>query len=487
MSSEQLKRLLNQPENIRLEFKEARKALPKNLFETICSMLNRDGGDILLGVDDSGTVKGIESSSVKKLMSDIVNLSNNTQKLDPPFILFPQHYEFMGNALIHIQVPTSSQVHKTTGIVFDRSNDGDFRVTQPHQIAAIFNNKRNHYTESIIYPAVKFSDFKRELFTKVRNLIKSNYPNHPWLALDDQQMLVKAGLWRRDPQHNDEGYTLAAILLLGNDELIQSTIPHYKIDALVRIKNILRFDDRAYIQTNLIDAYDKLMDFIAKHLPDKFYMENDQRVSLRDKIFREVVANLIVHREYTNARPCQLIIYEDRVESQNANNPHGEGPIDPKNFAPFPKNPAIAKFFMQLGRVEELGSGVLNVTRLIYHYTSRRDAKFIEGETFKTIIPIENKYSVEEHEALVHEPTVSYLHFLPDDFQSSFTEIVRKRLLEIVKIIYRNPGIKIPELLNYFDVSERTIKENLKVLTTAGIIFFKGSKKSGGYYIKPAR
>lgn len=45
-----------------------------------------------------------------------------------------------------------------------------------------------------------------------------------------------------------------------------------------------RYDDRVNIRCNLIEAYDKLMDFVAKHLPDKFYMEGDQRISLREKI-----------------------------------------------------------------------------------------------------------------------------------------------------------------------------------------------------------
>src|SRR5690606_23470898 len=148
------------------------------------------------------------------------------------------------------------------------------------------------------------------------------------------------------------GYTLAAGLLLGKNEVIQSILPHYKIDSLVRKVNMLRYDDREYIQTNLIDAYDQVMNFVAKHLPDKFYMEGDQRISLRSKIFREVVANFLVHREYTNAYPATFVIYSDRVETENANNPHGEGPIDPNNFAPFPKNPTIAKFFMQIGRVD---------------------------------------------------------------------------------------------------------------------------------------
>lgn len=56
MSIERLKQLLTQSENIRLEFKEAATDLPKNLFETICAMLNRDGGNIILGADDNGFV-----------------------------------------------------------------------------------------------------------------------------------------------------------------------------------------------------------------------------------------------------------------------------------------------------------------------------------------------------------------------------------------------------------------------------------------------
>lgn len=392
---ERLKRLLKEQEGIRLEFKEARTALPRNLFETICAMLNRDGGDIILGADDNGNIIGVEQSEIENMVANLVNLSNNPQKLDPPFILFPQTYEIEGKWVIHIQVPASSQIHKTANTVFNRSNDGDFKVIQPQQIAEIYNHKTAHYTEGIIYPALRFEDFKADLFPKIKNLIRSYNYNHPWLALNDQQMLEKAGLWKRDLKSAQEGYTLAAALLLGKDEVIQQILPYFKIDALVRIEDIYRYDDREYIQTNLIEAYEQLMTFVGKHLPDKFYMEGDQRVSLRNKIFREVVANLIVHREYMNAYPCTFIIYADRIEAENANNPHGEGQIDPERFAPFPKNPAIVKFFMQLGRVDELGSGVLNVNRFIKEYAGSGTPQFIEGSTFKTIIPLSKDLNVQ--------------------------------------------------------------------------------------------
>lgn len=245
-------------------------------------------------------------------------------------------------------MPASSQVHKTNGHFYDRSHDGDFKLNQPHQIAQIYNRKRTHCTENIIYQALRFEDFNAALFPKIRSLIRSNNASHPWLALDDPQLLVKAGLWRQDWQTGQEGYTLAAALLLGKDEVIQSILPHYKIDAMVRVQNKNRYDDRAYIQTNLVDAYEQLMGFVAKHLPDTFYMDDNQRVSLRNKIFREVVASIIVHREYTDAYPCSFIIYHDHVETQNANNPHGTGPINPNDFTPFPKKPTLVKFFIQL-------------------------------------------------------------------------------------------------------------------------------------------
>lgn len=63
---------------------------------------------------------------------------------------------------------------------------------------------------------------------------------------------------------------------------------------------------------NLIESYERLLAFIQKHLPDKFYLEKDQRVSLRDRMFREVISNLLIHREFSNAFPAKLIIERSR-------------------------------------------------------------------------------------------------------------------------------------------------------------------------------
>jgi len=473
MNLERVKNIIKGGEGIRTEFKESRARLPKNLFETICAMLNRDGGDILLGVNDKGVVAGLETANVETMKTNLVNLSNNAEKLTPPFILFPQVYELDGETIVHIQVPSSSQIHRSANVVFDRSNDGDFKVTEPQQIADIYNRKRNHYSEGTIYPIVQLSDFNPDLLPKIRNLIRGNNEDHPWLPLNDEQLLQKAGLWKKDFVTGQEGYTLAAVLLLGKDQTIQQILPHYKIDALVRMQNKERFDDRLYCTTNLIDAYDQLMDFVAKHLSDPFYLEGTQRRSLRGIIFREIIVNMIVHREYTNAQPATFIIYGDRVETENANNPHGEGLLSPTNFSPFPKNPSIAKFFMQLGRFDELGSGILNVNKYIKAYSGKDNPQFIEGATFKTIIPTGGE---------ADDTDVGVIVGVIGGVLEGATEGVKKRMIEIISRMYKEPGIKAVELQEVLDVSERTILSDIKKLED--YLDYRGSKKTGGYFLK---
>lgn len=141
------------------------------------------------------------------------------------------------------------------------------------------------------------------------------------------------------------------------------------------------------ILDNLIVSYDKLMDFVTKHLDDKFYLEGSQRIDVRNKIFREVCANMLIHREFSSAYPAKFIIEKDTVRTENANKPNGYGAIDALSFSPYPKNPNIARFFREIGLADELGSGVKNVNQYLKIY-SGGTPEFIEGDVFKQVLPI---------------------------------------------------------------------------------------------------
>lgn len=391
MNIDGIKKLLAQGEGLEIEFKLTSSILNNNAFETICAFLNRNGGHLLLGVNDAGTVEGVQENACQNIVKNIINSSNNPEKLTPTANLYPEIIDYEGKKIIYVYVPKSSQVHRTANKIFDRNNDSDVNITQHHRLVTeMYIRKQETYTENRIYPGLELSDFREDLFLRVKKLARSQSPDHLWNELNDMELIKSAGLYHKDYQTHKEGFTLGAVLLLGKDEIIQQILPQYKTDAIYRVNNLDRYDDRDDIRTNLIEAYDRLMAFVAKHLPDKFYQEGDQRMNLRDKLFREVVANLLIHREFSNAYPAKLIIEKECLSTENWNTPHGMGLIDPARFAPFPKNPTIAKFFKEIGRVEELGSGIRNIYKFSKLYTAAGKPELIEGDVFITRIPIES-------------------------------------------------------------------------------------------------
>jgi len=256
-----IQQLIEQGEGISMEFKKAKSKLPESLFETICAFLNRNGGIVILGVTDDKTIEGVNSVDSIAMVKNLANLSNNPQKLFPSFLLESTVVEYQGKLLIHVFVPASSQVHRCNGKVFDRSADGDFELKTDDQIKNLYTRKNLLYSENTVYPFLFESDFVPGIVERVRKIIKINRSNHPWNDLSNEEFYRTAGLYRKDFATGLEGFTMTALLMFGKDESIQSAIPHYKIDALLRRVDLDRYDDRENIRCNLIDAYDKLMNF----------------------------------------------------------------------------------------------------------------------------------------------------------------------------------------------------------------------------------
>jgi ATP-dependent DNA helicase RecG len=383
--------LLKKGEGIRIEYKEGLDSVPKSFYETVSSFSNTDGGTILLGVNDSGVVLGVNDTSVSKIKSDLVTSLNSRDCIDPPLYVQPIEIRHPDGVILAVQIQSSSQVHNHAGKVFIRDHESDIDISgNQHKLSELYIRKRNFFTEAQIYPYLTIDDLDSNLFDKARQLIRNYKSDHPWLLVSNEQMLKDSVLWKKDFNSNQEGLTLACALIFGKETTIQSLLPAYKVEAMVRRENQDRWDDRITLRKNLIDTYLELKMFINRHLPEKFYVENDQRVDLRDKIFREVIGNVIVHREYTSALSTDLIIGQNEVFITNPNRALFHGSIDALSFNPFPKNPNIRKFFTAFGWTDEIGSGIRNTNKYLPLYANNAKPVFIEDDTFKTIIPLQS-------------------------------------------------------------------------------------------------
>ena len=208
--------------------------------------------------------------------------------------------------------------------------------------------------------------------------------------MNDLDMLRSASLYEKNLQTGEEGINLAGLLLFGKDDVIASALSYYKTDAILKVDNIDRYDDRDDIRTNLIESYERLINFVKKHLNEKFYMDGNQRINIRDVMARELCVNLLIHREYANPIPARLIITKESIMTENANRPRNIGYIDLNNYSPYPKNPKIANFFKEIGLAEELGSGIKTITKYNKIYSGGVPS-FKDDEIFTVTVPLTEK------------------------------------------------------------------------------------------------
>jgi len=322
------------------------------------------------------------------LKKDIVTALNNPEVVNPPYPLPVREFEYAKKTLLYVRVPISSLVHKHAGVIFDRENDSDFRVSDEQQIGEIYFRKRQSFTETQIFPELQMDHLSQDVFDKVRKLMAAINTTHPWLTASNDRILRDVNFIRKDFRTGEEGLTLAAALVFGKDETIGNILPAYKLDVMVRRENLDRWDDRLPpLRTNLVDTYIKVLDFVKSKWPEKFFIEGDQRKDLRELIFRELVANVIIHREYNTAQASEIIIYKDRIVSKNPNKPRFTGPLDLDTFSAEPKNPNIRRFFSELNWADEIGSGVKNINKYLNFYTPGAVPSFLENDIFVTTIP----------------------------------------------------------------------------------------------------
>ena len=150
----------------------------------------------------------------------------------------------------------------------------------------------------------------------------------------------------------------------------------------------------------------------------------------------------------------------------------------PDSFVPFPKNPLIARFFIQLGRVDELGSGILNVYHYLKEYSPGKKPQFIEDKLFKTIIPIgglaipvNTVFRASSGEA-VNEAVNEALN-LP----------MLDRLSTELRLIYQHRGLNLKTIMETLNIKRATSQRDIRLLRDAGLIVFQGPDKTGKYVL----
>ncbi len=387
MNQKDFMNILEQGEGTSIEFKRCGNLPEHDTFQTICAFSNRQGGSIFLGVLDNGTVDGIDENRALEIQRNVVNRVNDPSAFNAPPLLDIEEIHYQNKLIVRIWVPFDAVVHKYKGVVYDRIIDSDVKVETDTQLSAMYIRKQDYYSERKVYRYLAKDDLRLDLLQRIRDMAAAKKGNHPWQTMDDDELLRSANLYLKDYETGEEGFTFAAALVLGKDEVIASIAPAYKTDAYVQRVDKDRYDDRIVVKTNLIEAYDQLFEFAQKHLPDKFFLEGTQVISLRDIICRELITNTLIHREFTSPFPAKMVIDLKGIHTENASRPRFIGQLTPEKFNPLPKNPIIAELFTNIGLADTLGSGTRNLFKYAWAYGGSQPV-LTEGDVFEAAVPI---------------------------------------------------------------------------------------------------
>jgi ATP-dependent DNA helicase RecG len=152
------------------------------------------------------------------------------------------------------------------------------------------------------------------------------------------------------------------------------------------------------------------------------------------------------------------------VETKNANKPHVYGLLFPNTFQSFPKNPNIAQLFTQMGRSEELGTGIRNVYKYSKAYSGSDQIVFSEEDIFISKVPLSR--------VLVTDLKSGGLNDGLNDGQQ-----------KVIQLIQENEGIKVKDISLQLNIPIDTVDRHIRVLKKMNLIERRGSRKTGGYYL----
>lgn len=364
----ELLEIIRNPESTYVEFKRDDIENSK-LAREIVAFLNTDGGMVLLGIEDDGTISGITRSKLEEWV-----ITTCREKVKPPITPFFETIKDVepGKDVAIVRVNRGlglhSLWHKSTNY-YIRSGS-QCRAPSDQELGLLFQNRKLLKAElcPISGATLQDLDYKRlrDYFGRIR---QQQIPEEG----DDvsiQKLLTNTELMV------EQGLTLACLLLFGkrpNRFLDQAGIdaaayPTIEKDNATLERATLRgpavplMNERGeLIETGLVE---QALDFVKRNTSVSTNLKNGVRreeiLTYPCEVIREAVVNALIHRDYLfGSTDIELSIYKDRLEIISPGNlPFGITPEKMRAGARSSRNPQLKDIMRDYGYLESMGMGI---------------------------------------------------------------------------------------------------------------------------------
>jgi ATP-dependent DNA helicase RecG len=360
MSIADTTRWIGQSESQTLDFKNSPDV--RSIAEDVCGMLNTDGGVVVVGVTDNGSVVGIENPEIQA--EEIENRVR--QRIAPPAPWSVINTEAEGKAVIIIDVPNGSRKpYVIDGKVFVRLGVTT-RPARPEDINRLIQQRIKSDENWERQPAVGItaSDLDAtEIDRTIRQAIKAGRFDSNVMNTEDVLQRLNLVIEGRPIQ--------GAVVAFGSQVLPwypQCTLRMAKFRGVTKEE----FVDQRKVSGHAFLLLDEASKFLGKHLPIRGTFEEGELRRQDRPLFpilalREALVNALCHRDYSIAGGAvSVALFEDRLEIASTGTlPQGISLTDLKrdHFSQ-PRNPLLADIFYRRGLIELWGRGTQGIVRL---------------------------------------------------------------------------------------------------------------------------
>ncbi len=331
MKREDVLDLIRNGEDSGLEFKRD-DVTNYDLAKELVSFLNLDGGTVLLGVEDDGTITGTTRDKLDEWVAELCR-----RKIEPPIIPFLSWARDVepGKHVLAVRVPVGpdkpyARVHDDRRTYFVRVGN-TCQEARREELERMFQaSGRLQYGLKPV-PGASLDDIdSRRLRDYLARVLAGSAPaeedTEAWERLLASLDLVTAAAGRLVP-------TIDGLLLFGRTPkryLPQSGIralcypgtePGYATQAdqdLTGPLVPLCAADGAIVESGLVE---QALDFVRRNTVPTAHLEGGRRIdrpAYPEAVIREAVVNALVHRDYGIAgSDITLAIFADRLEIQS--------------------------------------------------------------------------------------------------------------------------------------------------------------------------
>lgn len=424
---------LKETENI--EFK---RELNESLKKELVTFANTHGGEVYIGIDDSGKIVGLDDA--KKDLEAISNSIRDSIKPDLTLITSAKIIEIDGKEVIKIEIlkGTKRPYHLVA------------KGLKPSGVFVRHGITSAPATEDSIRQMIIESD--GTVFEKSRCINQQLTFDYTKKVFNEKEIGFEQFNQRTLGITNEDGYYTNLGLLFSEE--CQHSIKCALYDGNTK----LEFRDRREFSGSILKQLDDAYEYISLQNKVESNFKGLNRVDREDYPYyaiREALVNAVVHRDYSFSGSILIHIFKNRIELVSVGGLVAGLTLDDIMLGiSESRNKNLATSFYRLKLIESYGTGI----RRIYESYSKYS--------------VEPEFKISENAFVVVLPNINYKLDIDDNDE------------KVLKIIRNGGKVSRKDIEIELKLSKSTVTLILNKLLDEGKIQQEGKARNTKYYIK---